>query len=65
MGWSSGTDLVCEVATAIRTNVKDPKARKAIYQVLVNMAENADWDCQNEAAGIDPILDKILHIEQE
>lgn len=65
MGWASGTDLVCDIAHAIKTNVKEQKARKALYRALVDAAENADWDCQNEAEGIDPILDEILGAGQE
>ena len=60
MGWSSGTDFVVEVVQAIKKNVPDAKARKALYIVLVRAAESADWDCQNEVAGIDPILDEII-----
>ena len=63
MGWSSGTDFVVEVVQAIKKNVPDAKARKALYIVLVRAAESADWDCQNEAEGIDPILDKVLGAE--
>lgn len=63
MGWSSGTDFVCDVAHAIKKNVKEKKVREALYWALVNAAENADWDCQNEAEGIDPILDKVLGSE--
>lgn len=64
MGWSSGTDLVVSVATAIRDNVPDNKTRKKLYAALVSAAEDHDWDCQCEATGIDPVLDKLLGFEE-
>jgi hypothetical protein len=60
MGWSSGTDLVRKVAESIRSTVVEPQDRKQLYLDLVSAAEDCDWDCQNEAEGIDPILDRIL-----
>lgn len=60
MGWSGGTGIVVKMAEAIKANVKDTKSRRALYEVLVSAAESEDWDCQNEATGIDSILDKIL-----
>lgn len=60
MGWSSGTELVEQVARSIKANVSDPAVRKQLYKDLVSAAENSDWDCQNEVEGIDPILDRIV-----
>ena len=60
MGWSSGTDLVREVAHAIYANVSDEVTRIALYEALVTAAEREDWDCHNEAMGIDPVLDVVL-----
>jgi hypothetical protein len=60
MGWSGGTDIVREMAKAIKKNVSSHAARLALYQVLVDSCESNDWACQDEAMGIDPILDKIL-----
>lgn len=34
--------------------------RKAIYEALIEWAEQEDWDTQNEAEGIDPVLDGLL-----
>jgi hypothetical protein len=63
MGWASGSSIACEVGQAIRDNVKDKKARRACYEALVSALESEDWDCQNEATGIDPILDELLGLE--
>lgn len=65
MGWSGGTDVVIEVATAIRKHVRDSATRRILYKVLVDSCEAADWDCQNEACGIDPILDGLLQCGEE
>jgi hypothetical protein len=63
MGWSGGTDIVREMAKAIKENVKGHSARLVLYQTLVDSCESNDWDCQDEAMGIDPILDKVLSHE--
>ena len=65
MGWASGTDIVTEVAKAIKENVKDSLMRRKLYLALVCAAEDQDWDCHCEAEGIDPILDKILNRNNE
>jgi hypothetical protein len=60
MGWSGGTNIVRAVAKVIKDNIYNENAKEKIYKVLVHEAEMNDWDCQDEAMGIDPILDKIL-----
>lgn len=60
MSWSSGTDLVREVAEAIRAHVADEVIRIPLYEALIDAAERADWDCHSEAKGIDPVLDVVL-----
>lgn len=62
MGWSSGTDLVNEVALAIAEYVESPKIRAALYEALISAAEAQDWDGQSEVdSDIDPVLNKLLH----
>jgi len=62
MGWSSGTDLVNEVALAIAEHVENPKVRTVLYEALISAAEAQDWDCQDEIdSDIDPVLNKLLH----
>lgn len=65
MGWSSGTDIAVEMAEAIKKHVKEPKIRMVLYQNLVETLESSDWDCQSEAAGIDPLLDEFLGLEED
>jgi hypothetical protein len=60
MGWSGGTDIVRKVAEVLVKNVHDKAIRRKIYIALIDAAEDADWDCQDEVEGIDPILDKLL-----
>ncbi len=63
MGWSSGTDIVREVAEAINEHVSDVKTKRKLYKALVSACEDQDWDGQDEVAGIDPILDRVLGID--
>lgn len=65
MGWASGSDIACTMIQAIADNVKDKKVRKILYEKLISALENADWDTQNEAIGIDPIADKLLGYDAE
>ncbi len=60
MGWSSGTELVEDVANAIKKHVTDPKVKRKLYDALVIAAINQDWDNEDEVAGLDPILDKSI-----
>lgn len=60
MGWSSGTDVALPIFESIKTNVDDEGAKKRLYKAVLKALEDADWDCQDEALGIDPILDKMI-----
>ena len=60
MGWSGGTDIVRDMAKAIKKNVSSHAVRLVLYQTLVDSCESNDWDCQDEAMGINLILDEIL-----
>lgn len=60
MGWSSGTELVEDVAKAIKKHVVDPKVKRKLYDALVTAAINQDWDNEDEVMGLDPILDKSI-----
>ena len=45
---------------ATRANVLDREARKSIYRALICSLEDADWDTQDEVAGLDVIFDETL-----
>lgn len=60
MGWASGTELVTRIATRVLSVVDDSRQRRKIYEELVEAATDLDWDCLDEAEGIDPVLDEIL-----
>lgn len=60
MGWSSGTDVAIPIIESVKNNVDDEKARKRIYKAIIKALQGADWDCQDEARGIDPIFDELL-----
>jgi len=65
MGWSSGTDVARAWGRSIFDNVEDPKLKKIMYQDMIDTLTNEDWDCLEEAEGIDPILDELLQEEYE
>ena len=65
MGWSSGTDIAVAVAKALVRELPDPEARRRVYEPLVTALNEGDWDTQDEAMGIDPVLDKLLDIDPE
>lgn len=60
MGWSSGTELVEEIATAIKAYVGDADIKRKLYDALVSAAITQDWDNEDEVKGMDPILDEAI-----
>ncbi len=65
MGWASGSVLVSRVARRVRGVVGDAEQRRMIYEELVKAATDLDWDCLDEAEGIDPILDEVLYAQYD
>lgn len=59
MGWASGSSIAIPLITAIKNNVPDEVARKAIYKVLYDTLCEQDWDTVDEAWGIDPLFDEL------
>lgn len=60
MGFSGGTDIARPLIEAIRDHVPNRKVRRTLYGVLYNTLTDADWDCVDEAAGIDPTWDELI-----
>ena len=58
MGWSGGS----RVAIAIIEGVESlgDTERKHVLEVMLDALEGADWDCLDEAMGIDPVFDEII-----
>ncbi len=65
MGFSGGTDIARTVVSAVKQYVPDVVARRGIYGSLIGALEDADWDTQCEARGIDPVFDELLGSEDE
>lgn len=65
MGWASGSEIACDVGTAIHKEVADPRIKKKLFAALIKSLESHDWDTKDEAAGIDPIFDKLLGFDSE
>ncbi len=60
MGWAGGSEIVSRVAKRVLAVVDDSRQRRKIYEELVEAATDQDWDCLDEAEGIDPVLDEVL-----
>lgn len=59
MGWSGGTDI----ARGIIKLAKDAlpaEAKAKFYDRLIDLLTDHDWDCVDEAQGIDPVADKSI-----
>ena len=65
MGWSGGSDIVIDVARVLPKELKNHRARKRVYQALVNSCRSLDWDVEEEVVGIDPALDEVLNLEPD
>lgn len=65
MGWGSGTEVMNALAKTLKKNVKDPKARSKVYEVMVECLTDLDWDCVEESIGIDEVLDIVLNTYME
>lgn len=61
MGWGGGTSLFWAIAPSLK-DVEIQK-RTQIYTALIKWAESKDWDTQDEAEGIDPVLDELLGLD--
>jgi hypothetical protein len=59
MGWASGSELMSDVITAVQECVPEG-SRKNLYRKLIAAFETADWDTQDECAGLDPEFDEAL-----
>lgn len=60
MGWSSGSQIMSEVISAIQPHMPDENARKEVYKALIPAFEDQDWDTQEECEGEDPAYDAAL-----
>lgn len=59
MGWASGSDIAIKTIKVIQKEVKDPAARKRIYEKFYDAMTDQDWDTVDEAMGIDEVFDEI------
>jgi hypothetical protein len=61
MGWASGSDIAIDMAEAIKKHVPDAAVRLKLYRALLKTLSASDWDTQDEALGIDPIMDRLIN----
>ena len=60
MGWANGTEVATRMITAITTNVQSKTTKRRLYAELIEALVDLDWDCTEEAEGLDPVFDKVL-----
>lgn len=60
MGWARGSDIVQEFVTRLQKAKFDGHTRRAIYEILVPVLCNQDWDTQDEVMDMDEELDAVL-----
>lgn len=65
MGWSHGTEVVGRLAPVLQQHIIDAAARAEVYKVLLDVLRDLDWDCEDEAQGLDPVLDEQLNLNEE
>lgn len=60
MGWDGGYDIISRIVPVVIKHVPNDDVRSQIYEAILDALRNADWDCEYEAEGLDPVLDKLL-----
>jgi hypothetical protein len=60
MGWASGSELMQKMINIAMRYIPDDIIRRGFYRGAILAFENADWDCQNDVEGIDPVFDLAL-----
>lgn len=60
MGWANGTEVATKMIHVIDEQVKDPNTKMRLYNALIESLTDLDWDCTEEAQGIDPVFDLVL-----
>ncbi len=65
MGWCGGSDVARDMIEAINENIPDAKTKRKLYCALINALESQDCDTLHEAAGEDPVFDKLIGAEGE
>lgn len=59
MGWGSGSHIMCSIIGAAMESFPEAD-RRSFYKQAINALEEADWDTQDEAMGIDPQFDEVM-----
>lgn len=60
MGWGGGTDIAIGMIEAFQKENIDPDVRKRLYETMLDVLTDRDWDVVDEAMGIDEIFDEVV-----
>ncbi|MFP5446681.1 MAG: hypothetical protein ACLGIY_24435 [Betaproteobacteria bacterium] len=60
MGWSSASSIMDAVIESVSANVSDEAARQAIYEPIIEVLLDGDWDTEDECLGQDAAFDAAL-----
>lgn len=60
MGWSSGSEVFGGIIKAMQASVPDATLRQDIYEKLIPILQDQDWDTEEDCLGADPAYDAAL-----
>jgi len=60
MGWGSASGIMNTVIDVVKLHVKDREARQSIYEPIIDILEEGDWDTQDESLGLDEAFDDLM-----
>ena len=60
MGWAGGSYVMSGLIRALSSAGVDDEKRKLIYEDMIEVLENEDWDTQDESMGADEVFDEVI-----
>ena len=59
MGWSSGTRVMEEIIKVVEKELNDFDTKVKLYDGIIEVLENEDWDTQGECLGESEAFDFV------
>jgi hypothetical protein len=57
--------MIEQLVPIVMETIPDPEARAKLWDKVIEVFTNADWDTEDEAYGLDPVLDSALNAHYE
>ena len=64
MGWSGGYYVMNGLIRTLNFVGVDADTREKIYEKMLRVLEDQDWDTQEDCVGEDPVYDSVLRDEE-